>query len=577
MEQHETANLHVIVAPESLISILGVVYVHKKTIDNGDMYFTPHGLPLASLLAVENWYEKEWFEEHREHLQGTGAVYRVPTKTIDGRSIELVVKNCRVGEDVPLDTHTLMEFINAEFNSPWEEFSLVMELREGKYGPADVVINTQEPLAIYVPPEKMQLWQSGRSRSKINKIKARHPGVDLDILRQYKLVYGWIQGKNVVDTFVDLGLSAEELSVALEPITRKAINDLDKKGYVVADMKPAHVILGEEYTKVIADMGASCGEAARTKQVEFVHGLVEEGNYSVVDYELLLRTPLHEEEVKYSRRHSYLDDQRDRLIPTPLPPYLQSMEVFGVPYIHGHVESTGGQLWVVGRNARLFDYFLPERWRRTVSWRLSEDNEVFYTVTKDNVHIVWKTSRVGETPVSGPSQDHVRKAVEFGFNSPFEEFAIAQFLIDKGIGAVYVRAIYMTGSEKVEQSTDRRRYESHKNLAGPNGNPILLENRNYISIRGYFNGSDSWVADQKGQLYRPIDLVSARAKNVISPAEYENIFGALQHRLLDLGYDGSLLEGNDILLALDPAGAIMKDATGGFDARICNFELIRKQ
>lgn len=229
MEKHEISGAQVLVAPESLINILGVVYVHSKTSDGGDMYFTRHGLPLAPLLAIENWYEKEWFEEHREHLQGTGAVYRVPTKQVSGSSMELVVKNCRVGEDVPLDTHTLMEFINAEFNSPWEEFSLVMEMREGKYGPADMAIHTQEPLAIYVPPERMQLWQSGRSRSKINKIKARHPGVDLDILRQYKLIYGWIGGKNVVDIFVDAGLSADQLAAALEPITRKAIDDLEKK------------------------------------------------------------------------------------------------------------------------------------------------------------------------------------------------------------------------------------------------------------------------------------------------------------------------------------------------------------
>ncbi|HMD69608.1 MAG TPA: hypothetical protein VKF42_12055 [Chitinivibrionales bacterium] len=576
MEQHNPSNVQVLVAPESLLSILGVVYVHKKTSDNGDMYFTRHGLPLASLLAIENWYEKEWFEEHREHLQGTGAVYRVPTKAVDGASIELVVKNCRVGEDVPLDTHMLMEFINAEFNSPWEEFSLVMELGEGKYGPQDVAINTQEPLAIYVPPEKMQLWQSGRSRSKINKIKARHPGVDLDILRQYKLVYGWIQGVNVVEAFTGLGLKDEELITALEPITRKAIGDLDKKGYVVADMKPEHVIIGDEYTRALAQIAASGGEAARTKQVEFVYGLVEAGRYSVVDYELLLRTPPHDEEVKYSRRHSYLDDQRDRFIPAPLPPYLQSTEVFGVPYIHGHVESTGGQLWVVGRNARLFDYFLPERWRKTVSFRLSEDNEVFYTVTKDNVHIVWKTSRVGETPAGGPSEEHNRKAAEFGFNSPFEEFAIAQFLLEHGVGTVYVRAIYMTGSDKMEQSTDPRRYESHKSLVGPDGSPILLENRNYLSIRGYYNGPDSWVAQQKGLLCRPMDLVSARTNNRISHTEYKEIFGSVQRRLLGLGYDGSLLEGNDILLALDPAGVIMRDESGGFDARICNFELIRK-
>jgi hypothetical protein len=571
MDDQQTQDATLLVSPESLVDVLGVVYVHKKTTDGGDIYLTRHGLPIERLLGVEQWYEKEWFEAQREHLMGTGAVYRVPTKKVDGKSVELVVKNCRVGEDVPLDTHTLMEFINAEFNSPWEEFSLVMELREGKYGPQDVAIRTQEPLAIYVPPEKMQLWQSGRSRTKINKIKARHPGIDLDILRQYKLVYGWIRGNNVVELFVDIGLAGEELQTHLESITKKAIADLDKKGYVVADMKPAHVIIAEEHAAIVRGMEQA---GARTKQVEFIRGLVEQGHYSVVDYELLLRTQPHEEEVKFSRRHSYLDDQRDRFIPTRLPSHLQAIEVFGVPYIHGHVESTGGQLWVVGRNTRLFDYFLPERWRKTTSWRLSEDNEVYYTVTKDNVHIVWKASRVGETP-AGMAKGRLARARDYGFNSPFEEFAIAQLLGDRGVPTVYVRAIYMTGSDKVEQSSDLRRYESHKSINGPDGAPILKETHNYISIRGYYNGPDSWVAQQKGKLCRPIDLVDARAKDLLTHLEYRDIYGAVQRKLCAVGCDGSLLEGNDILLALAPDGTLMKDKDGLPEARICNFELIK--
>jgi hypothetical protein len=575
MESEKPAAPNVLVAQESLVNVLGVIYAHRKTGDGGDMYFTRHGLRLSQQLAIENWYEKEWFEDKREHLMGTGAVYRVPTKPVDGQSLELVVKNCRVGEDVPLDTHTLFEFINAEFNSPWEEFSLVMELREGKYGPADVVINTQDPLAIYVPPEKMQLWQSGRSRSKINKIKARHPGIDLDILRQYKLIYGWIKGRNVVEMLVDIGLSGERLSEALAPLTKKAIDDLDKKGYVVADMKPAHIIIGENFTKVIEEMGKKGGAEAAPRQIELIRGLVEQGQYSVVDYELLLRTPQHEEEVKYSRRHSYLDDQRDRFIPTKLPPHLHAMEIFGVPYIHGHVESTGGQLWVVGKNGRLFDYFLPERWRKTVSWKLSGNNEVYYTVTKDNVHIVWETSRVGETPDVGLTEQRRRKAIEYGFNSPFEEFAIAQKLSECGVATVYVRAIYMTGIVKVEQSTDLSRFESHKNILGRDGLPILQESYNYISVRGYFNGPDSWVAQQKGQLLQPIDLQKALEKSLISLHEFNELYDMVLTKVSNAGFDGSLLEGNDIVLVLDPAGRLLMDSGGKPEARICNFEFIR--
>ncbi len=89
-------------------------------------------------------------------------VYRLPTRPVEGHHpVDLVVKWSRVGEDVPLNTFTLYKNINAEFNSPFEEFALVEELRRGEYGPPDLSIHTQKPLAIYMPPERMQLWQTG--------------------------------------------------------------------------------------------------------------------------------------------------------------------------------------------------------------------------------------------------------------------------------------------------------------------------------------------------------------------------------------------------------------------------------
>ena len=174
---------HFLVTSEAILNLLSVVFAHRRTSNGGDLYLTRYGLNHSDLLRIDNWYEKKWFENHRERLTGTSSVYRVPTKEINGRSLQLVVKNSRVGEDVPLDTHTLYEFINAEFNSPWEEFALVMEMRDGEYGSLDITLRTQRPLAIYVPPERYQLWQTGRSRDKINKMTRRHPGVNLDILR----------------------------------------------------------------------------------------------------------------------------------------------------------------------------------------------------------------------------------------------------------------------------------------------------------------------------------------------------------------------------------------------------------
>ena len=554
--------------------MLGVVYIHTKTSDGGDLYLTRFAEANHEHFRVENWYERDWFNAHKIRLIGTSSVYRVPTKEIGGKSLDLVVKNCRVGEDVPIDTHTLQEFCDAEFNSPWEEFSLVMELRDNLYGPKEMQMKTQLPMAIYVPPEKMQAWQSGRSRAKINRIRAKHPGIDLDILKQYKLIYQWITGHNLMEVFAHIDINNDELFRHLKTISMKALGDLNKKGYLMADMKPEHVIMSEHDTELIRDIGRTQGIHAVEQQVNMVYQFVSEGRYSVIEYELLLRTPEHEEEVKHSRRYSYLDDQRHRFEPTPLPAHLYYTEILGVPYVCGHAESTGGRLWVVGKNAHLFDYFLPERWRKTPALKLSDTKEVFYTITKDNIHLVWETSRVGEMPVGEEEGSRDPKVLQYGINSPFEEFAIAHTLNRFGIPTVYVRAIYMTGSTKIESSTDLRKYRSHGDLVDPEGNPVLQERHNYITIRGYYNGPDRWVAEHGDSLYTPVDLARAIDRGIIDERQCQQFMDAVKEKLKNCGFDGSSLRTNDLLLALDDSSKIMQDNFGEPVVLICNFELI---
>ena len=561
---------------KTLVNVLGVVYVHSKTSDGGDLYLTRHAEPFHEHFEIENWYEKDWFNSNKLRLIGTSSVYKIPTKEVNGKSLDLVVKNCRVGEDVPIDTHTLQEFCDAEFNSPWEEFSLVTELLDNLYGPRETRMNTQLPMAIYVPPEKMQAWQSGRSRTRINRIRAKHPGIDIDILKQYKLIYEWIKGHNLMEVFAHIDINHDELVTHLKKINYKALADMQKKGYLMADMKPEHIIISEADTEHIVAIGMTQGRNAPDTQVDMLYQCIHEGRYSIIDYELLLRTPEHDDAVKSSRRHSYLDDQRHRFDPTPLPAHLSHMEIFGVPYLYGHAESTGGRLWVVGRNAHLFDYFLPERWRKTPALRLSHTKEVFYTITKDNIHLVWETSRVGEMPMGDEEGSRDPNVRQYGINSPFEEFAIAHTLTQLGIPTVYVRAIYMTGTTKVEASTDLRKYESHKNILDPEGNPVLQENHNYITIRGYYNGPDQWVAEHEEALYTPVDLSKALYTTIISEEQCQDFLDAVKRKLKLHGFDGSSLRVNDLLLAIDDKQQIMKNNSGEPVVIICNFELIWK-
>ena len=562
---------------KALVNVLGVVYLHTKTDDGGDLYFTRFAEPHQEHLDIKNWYEESWFTRHRVRLLGTSSVYRVPTRRIHNVSLDLVVKNCRVGEDVPINTHTLEQFVSAEFNSPWEEFALVMEMADKQVGQRLNWIRAQRPLAIYVPPQRMQFWQSGRSRSRINRIRARHPGIDIDILKQYKLVYEWIRGKNLIETFEHIKLELPDLVHHLQTMQKKAFEDLSTKGYHMADMKPEHVILDEEDCNRIEELGAAGDAGAAQQQVDLIYRLLNGGKYSVIDYELLFRTPEHEDRVKASRRHSYLDDMRDRLDPTPLPSHLSRTEIFGVPYIFGHAESTGGRMWVVGRNARLFDYFLPERWRKTPSLSLSDYNEVYYTVTKDNIHLVWETSRVGELPSDKKySAEEIEKIRQYGINSPFEEFAISQTLNERGIHAVYVRAIYTTGSFKVEVSVDPRRYQSHTTLVDIDGDPVLDVQHNYITIRGFYNGPDEWVSKHEDALFTPVDLAKAVRKKLIDDSQCDTFLKKVVLRLSEAGYDGSLLKPNDLLLSVDARGKLVKDSSGEPDLIICNFEIIWK-
>ncbi len=561
---------------KTLVNVLGVVYVHSRTSDGGDLYLTRYADPLREHFEIENWHEKDWFDAHKIRLPGTSSVYKIPTKKIGGTSLDLVVKNCRVGEDVPIDTHTLQEFCDAEFNSPWEEFSLVMELMDNFYGPKKMKIRTQLPLAIYVPPDTMQDWQSGRSRTKINRIRARHPGIELDILKQYKLIYAWINGKNLKEVFAHIDINDDEMVRHLKILDAQAHEDLQNKGYLMADMKPEHIIIDETDTEEVVRLAGDMNRDIYREQVEFLYQLIREGRFSIIDYELLLRTPEHENAVKNSRRYSYLDDQMHRFDPAPLPAHLTSSEILGVPYVFGHAESTGGRLWVVGRNPHLFDYFLPERWRKTPAIRLSESKEVYYTITKDNIHLVWETSRVGELPVG--DEDGARDPLvrTYGINSPFEEFAIARTLKQIGISTVYVRAIYMTGTIKLEASTDLRKYKSHKDLLDPEGNPVLQETHNYITIRGYYNGPVQWVAEHDSARFTPIDLMRAIDRGIIDEEQARRYLDMIMVRLHLNGFDGSSLRLNDLLLAQDSSGGFLKDASGEPQVIICNLELIWK-
>jgi len=254
-----------------VISLIGVDYLRLKTGDGGDLYLTRFGLPFREQLAPENWYAQDWFAVRRARLPGTSAIYKVPTRPVRGVSLNLVARFSRVGQEIPLDTLTLNENIHAEFNSPFEEFALVMELRAAGLGASRARILTKRPLAIYMPPEQLQHWQTGRLESKMAAKRARHPEAELDLLRQYILLYGWIEGLNAVQAIQALAVTGRVAETFLAETTLHAIHDLEQLGFRMLDIKPEHLVL-----RIRPD-----GSLLRRRT----------GNpsYALVDYELLER------------------------------------------------------------------------------------------------------------------------------------------------------------------------------------------------------------------------------------------------------------------------------------------------
>jgi len=545
------------------IHLLGVDYSHLKTSDGGDHYLTQFGRAFWRYLQPENWYEREWFAGNRQRLEGTSMVYRVPTRPVSGRSIDLVVKFSRVGEEIPMDTFTINKFVNAEFNSPFEEFSLLMELRQGRMGPQSVQIKTQHPLAIYVPSRRLRLWQTGRSEAKMKAKIKTHPGIEIDILRQYVVVFGWVKGLDAVETAIQRGLDGEARDRFLAQVNSLVIHELAQKGYVVADMKPQHVILRPQPD----------GTLLRDRNGQFV--------YALIDYELLHRTPEHEQAVRSATRRFYLKHMARRFntaTSKPVPSHLKAVNILGVDYIFGHAESTGGLLWVVGKDPDLFNYFLPERWRRTAKTQLSEDNQVYYTETKDDINLVWRVSRMGDLPWTYGRSFRKQAIHEHGFNSPFEEFAIAMDVSRGGLRAVYPRAIYMTGSLRDSNRAlkDDRRFAAVSQLLTPEGKPLLGRDRDYITVWGFWNGPDDMLAQDDTRRYRALDTGVANQKGLIDEATLETLLALKASRLRRCGFEDLHPKPDHLLVSFDHDGTLLRDSDGKPDIRLCNFELVRK-
>jgi hypothetical protein len=537
------------------LEIMDVGYQHYALSNGDDLYLTVHGRRHSAQLMPENfWSDKQWFLANNHRLSGTSMVYKIRTRPAEGKSLEIVLKWNRMGQDVPGATLT-QSLDDAEFNSPFEEFSLLQELRNARLEGDSPALYTHKPLAIYVPKGHVEPSRLGRKAYKMDRLATTHEEIELDLNRNYAVIYEWIKGLDAAQACEKGLLSRAEMEELLELAQR----EMARKGYLVRDHKVQHVIVRPRGDGLLRRRDGAC-------------------QYAVIDFELLARTETREQAVRDRKRKRYLLKQAHRFEePASVPSHLQRVNILDVDYVHGHIESTNGMLWVVGKDPELFEYFLPEKWRKTPRVRLSLANRIYQTTTKDNIHLVWKVSRVGEQPDMDPFKPDEKRILDYGFNSPFEEIALNLKLGRQGLLTTYPRAIYMAGAstETPEYLTDPRRYQSHEHLLAMDAKSILRRDHDYMIIWGYWNGPDELLAVQDRQYYEGINALQAYRQGWIDQDVYFRLMDQMRIRLGALGVEDLNLRGNHILLSIDAENRKLVTEPGGLPVmRLCNFELL---
>ena len=550
----------------AIVRAFGVEYGHVRPPEGGDLFVTRYGWPYVRQLLPAAWYAGKRYARKGERLEAsTGCVYRLPTSRAGRASFDLVVKFSRVAQDVPLVVETTFPddvdpevIAEARFNSPMEEFGLVMELRNGVFGTARPTILTQRPLAIYAPPEEFEAWQLGRSASGFyshNRLLLREQehvvkAIELDIKRMYVLLYNWIKGSDAQE-YYEAGKIGKDEFRALVP---RVIRELHDRGFRVLDNKPRHFILRRSRRS---------GNPVRDRGGRLVYGLV--------DFELLQRTREHQRQFKSRQHRKYWAARGRSGPPTSVPgPRLDRMTIFGVDYLYGRAPD-GGRLWVLGNDPDLFDYFMPERWRRTPRVRLSAVNEVYRTCTRDDVHVVYRRSRVGTRPRVDPLLERGSAIREHGYNSPFEEVAIAERLRPMGISTTVPRAIFRTAhrSTKARYLEDDRRFLDHRHVTTPEpeSEPILTPDHDYYTISDYDRGEiQATSADGAGTT--GADLEQALEDAVLGREEHDELLLRTFERLHRIGLRSEGLDSREIVLLQGADGTPLRTPEGEFELRM---------
>lgn len=263
--------------------VFGVRYVRLDEPEGGQLYVTRYGWRFLDNILPDRWYHNRRYRTVGRRLsRATSAIYRVPTFDLQGRRTDLVARFSRLAQDVPLMIAQEMEReiqpeerYDARFNSPFEEFGRVFQLRRAAGSSEQPRIYTKRPLAIYSPGKRSPIWKLGRKRGQFQIHRrmlaedqsddAIHAMFDLDIDRDYIVLYQWVKGIDA-EAALQGGLIDEK---ELGDMTHRVNRELRLRGFKVLDNKPRHFIIRVR---------------PKTGDVMRRHGRIV---YALIDFELL--------------------------------------------------------------------------------------------------------------------------------------------------------------------------------------------------------------------------------------------------------------------------------------------------
>lgn len=226
--------------------VFGVPYARLRTAAGHELFLTRDGWRWREHLAPERWYDGAAFAARGVRLtRSTGTVYRLATE-VGGRVLQSVVKISRLAQH--LERGQLLRAPDGaehpRFSSPFEEFAALARLRASRRGPR---ILTKRPLAILCSATPYRAWELGRDpgelawhAARMDRDQRARPGaVGLEPLRDYVVVFEWIDG----ETLLDLRAAGTIDEAGMRAATLEVIAELERHGVRVLDHKPDHVIV----------------------------------------------------------------------------------------------------------------------------------------------------------------------------------------------------------------------------------------------------------------------------------------------------------------------------------------------